>query len=92
MAYFRATIKGNRGETSKEGTKDSGISGHVRGWDSGVEVSGYVDSEGRDCFDVYSTGGSNGSASRKLVGSIIGGEWVSIEKAPHLLLYGRENA
>lgn len=65
MAHFYSEIQGNRGMTSRMGTKNSGIWGHIRGWDVGVEVVGGVDSEGNDVFTVYATGGSNGRESNK---------------------------
>lgn len=70
MAHFYSEIQGNRGMTSRIGTKNSGIWGHIRGWNTGVEVSGYVDKEGRDVFKVYATGGSSGYFTSKLVAVI----------------------
>ena len=58
MSNFYAEIKGNRGPTSRGGSKQSGIWGHIRGWNLGIKVYGYVDENGKDCFTVYKTGGS----------------------------------
>ena len=48
------------------------ISAHVRGWDTGVEVRAFVDSDGRDSFLVYRTGGSNAASSPLLVAQVTG--------------------
>jgi hypothetical protein len=51
------------------GSKSSGISAHVRGWDVGVQVDGYVNCE-VDTFGIYATGGSNGSSPRQFLGTV----------------------
>ena len=61
MSRFYASIKGSRGEATRQGGEKSGILGHIRGWDFGVEVVGYVNSKGQDEFSINLTGGSNGS-------------------------------
>lgn len=68
MAHFYSEIKGNRGEATRVGTKKSGIRGHVRGWDVGVAVYGYVNEDGEDEFEVRLTSGSHGSVSSQLLG------------------------
>ena len=59
MSRFYASIQGNRSEATRQGTPNSGIYGHIRGWDVGVEVEGAV-INGNDVFHIYATGGSNG--------------------------------
>jgi hypothetical protein len=54
---------------------NAGISGHIRGWNSGIKVVGYIDSKDRDCFAVYVTSGSNGGENDKMVGILVGKEW-----------------
>lgn len=66
MAHFYAEIQGNRGEATRMGTPDSGIGGHIRGWQVGVRVSGAVQ-DGQDRFYVYKTGGSGGGARDELI-------------------------
>lgn len=61
MAHFYASIQGNRGESTRTGSKNSGIRGHIRGWSLGVKVYGSVDDNGNDTFTVELTSGSNGS-------------------------------
>ena len=38
MAHFYATVQGNRGETSRTGSKNSGITAKAYGWDLGGTV------------------------------------------------------
>lgn len=70
MSRFYASIQGNRSERTCQGTESSGIRGHIRGWEVGVEVDGIV-SDGRDTFHVYTTGGSNGRHGRRFAGTIM---------------------
>jgi len=59
MAQFYASIQGNRGSASRLGTKQSGISGHIRGWNVGAQVE--INHEnGKDVVRVYATNGSAG--------------------------------
>lgn len=71
MAHFYGNIQGNRGEATRMGTKQSGIEAHIRGWNNGVRVEGFVNAEGKDCFHIFATGGSHGGAT-KLIASIEG--------------------
>lgn len=57
MAQFRATIEGQRGEASRLGSKASGITARINGWNGGVRVEA-AHRDGKDYFDVYATGGS----------------------------------
>lgn len=66
MAQFYASIQGSRGEATRMGTKGSGITGHIRGWDVGARVQvSHVN--GQDVVRVYRTGGSNGSIIPDLI-------------------------
>ncbi len=38
MSRFYADIQGNRGRATRCGSKGSGISGHIRGWNTGCRV------------------------------------------------------
>lgn len=64
MAHFRATIQGHRGEASRLGTKSSGLTASINGWDIGANVttsySTHLDS---DTVRISFTGGSNSSTS-----------------------------
>jgi len=60
MSHFYASIQGNRQAATKQGTKQSGIQGHVRGWSIGGRVNCFHDeATGRDLVLVTITGGSN---------------------------------
>lgn len=59
MARFYGSIQGNRGEATRCGSKESGITGHIRGWDVGVEVE-CKHRYGMDEAHIFATGGSNG--------------------------------
>ncbi len=75
MAQFRATIQGNRKEASRLGTKDSGITATIDGWDDGVLV--VVDHiDGKDVFQIYSSGGTNGQDTGGLIATIKDGRIV----------------
>lgn len=64
MAHFYAEIQGNRGTVTRMGTKSSGLTCHIRGWDIGARVDMDVNPEtGEDRVTVYRTAGSKYSGS-----------------------------
>lgn len=69
MAHFYASIKGSRGEATRIGTKNSGIQGHIRGWNIGAKVHCSVDKNGDDTVDIYLTSGSSGHKMSKHIGT-----------------------
>lgn len=69
MARFYGSMSGNRGEATRMGTTDSGMTAHVRGWSLGVRVDAR-DSTEADSFDVHVTSGSNGGRSDLAVARI----------------------
>lgn len=66
MAHFRGEVRGNRGETSRLGSKYSGIEVIANGWDMGVKVI-MEHEEGIDVARVYKTGGSNNPGQWELI-------------------------
>jgi len=72
MSRFYGSLEG-RAKTiaTRQGTPQSGIRSHTRGWDAGVEVIGRVDEKGKDVFEVYATGGSNRPSHRLLIGKVV---------------------
>ena len=70
MSHFYSDIQGSRGGTTRCGTKNSGISGHIRGWGAGVRVVGNSRGD-NDEFLVYKTGGSNGYGESEYIGKVI---------------------
>lgn len=70
MAHFYADIQGARGEASRCGSKQSGIDGHIRGWNIGARVALRHDSKtGKDKCTIYLTSGSNGNHANIIIGS-----------------------
>jgi hypothetical protein len=66
MAHFYANIRGNRGEATRMGSLESGIHGHIRGWNVGCLVACYVGDDGKDHVRVTLTSGSYGGHDRVL--------------------------
>jgi hypothetical protein len=86
VAHFYGSITGKaRTSASRCGSRDGGIDGHVRGWNSGVRVSGCHE-DGADVFHVYATRGSNGGTGSGFKLGVVreeGGS-VTFEPAPHI--------
>ena len=75
MSHFYASIKGGRGESTRGGTKNSGITGHVRGWNVGARVTvTHNEQTGQDEVTVYKTSGSSGSGSDTIIARFTAGE------------------
>lgn len=73
MAHFRASLQGQRGTTSRLGSKASGLDVRVNGWNRGIRVTARYDATaGEDVFEVLSTGGSNGELFEEEVAVIRG--------------------
>ena len=72
MNHFYAEIQGSHGRATRQGTRNSGINGHIRGWDVGVAVDGSHDSRsGEDVFSVFvTTGSSGGGYGQRLIATI----------------------
>ena len=67
MAQYYADIQGSRGAATRMGTKNSGMGGHIRGWNVGARVwMGYNEETEQDECTVSITGGSNGGRFRDL--------------------------
>lgn len=65
MARFYGDIRGDKGQVTRMGHKT--ISGHIRGWDTGVFVHCGISDKGDDECLVYATGGSNKAKGEKLI-------------------------
>ena len=67
MARFRGTLKGARGQASRLGSGKSGLAVEANGWKVGVSVYAHENNvDGSDLFDIYLSGGSNGSDIRAI--------------------------
>lgn len=65
MSHFYGQVQGDRGAVSRRGTKNSGITAHVCGWDVGCRVTVSWDARHQcDVVEVHRTGGTNSSANR----------------------------
>lgn len=69
MSRFYGSISGSRGEASRTGTPQSGLGGHIRGWNIGCRVEIFADIEDNDRCNIYITGGSNNSGTKLSLGS-----------------------
>lgn len=69
MSRFYASIQGSRGEATRVGTKNSGLSGHIRGWNVGCRVHLSTNDKDEDVCTVILTGGSNGSKREVQLGT-----------------------
>ena len=67
MSQFYADIQGSRGPATRQGGKESGIRGHIRGWDIGVRVEGTHGTV--DAFHIHLTPGSNGNGGEVFLGT-----------------------
>ena len=54
--------RGSRGTVTKQGTKEYGLSAHIRGYNIGVRIYCY-NLDGKDIIAIYKTTGSNGDES-----------------------------
>ena len=79
MAQFKADIQGSRGSVSRLGGKTSGITGHIRGWESGIRIEGHNDEDLGDIFMIYQTSGSGFKSKDILIGKLISGSFQSME-------------
>ena len=69
MAQYYADIQGNRGQATRMGTKQSGMDGHIRGWNIGCRVwMRYNKETGQDEYTIDLTAGSNDAATSRRIG------------------------
>ena len=71
MSRFYASISGQAKTVATRGSGHSDIHGHIRGWNVGIRIYGYVNVDGKDEFAVYLTGGSHGRKIEKVIGIFI---------------------
>ena len=78
MSRFYGDLKGSRGEATRQGTPNSGIEGHLRGWNTGARVIVDTSPEnGKDRVRVFRTGGSSAQSPIELIA-----EWTDGDRAP----------
>lgn len=54
MSHFYATIKGNKGEASRCGSKDSGIVSYTASWEGAVRTTLYYNEQAKRDYAVVS--------------------------------------
>ena len=71
MAHFYGEIRGQaKTIATRRGSKTSGLSGHLRGWNIGVRVElEYKEGIG-DVINIYHTSGSNGGEKDVLIATL----------------------
>lgn len=84
MAQFRGTIKGQRGEASRLGSRSTGLVTTCNGWNIGVKVEAEArgkTAEARDVMRVLVTGGSNAAFGSRHIATIheVNGEENAVE-------------
>ena len=81
MAHFYGTVQGNRGETSRCGSKSSGLVASANGWNIGgtIQVE-YNDKLQTDVVYFYRNKGSSSRGHDTLIAAyaIIDDDWVCI--------------
>jgi hypothetical protein len=75
LARFYGTVEGVRANdtfsttASRQGA--AGIWAHIRGWDTGIEVRGHINTDtGEDEFEVWTTGGSHNGGNKRMIGTL----------------------
>jgi len=70
MARFYGEIYGQaKTPATRIGGAISGLSGHLRGWDVGVEIWCHTVND-EDIIEVWETGGSNSPSTRKKIATL----------------------
>ena len=86
MSRFYGSVKGNRGEATRGGSKYSGYTSYCAGWGGGIEVRLWYDPEvGKDHYTVCQVAhcgkGIEREIARGIVGESLGSSWVSPRQA-----------
>lgn len=71
MSALYGSLKGDRAKTEATRLGIKNISGHIRGWDVGINVLGIKREDGTVKLDVYLTGGSNGNSAEIYLGEAV---------------------
>tara|TARA_R110000868_G_scaffold373247_1_gene637173 strand:+ start:328 stop:567 length:240 start_codon:yes stop_codon:yes gene_type:complete len=72
MAHFYGTLQGAGKEVTRRGHADLSVT--AAGWGGAVKVELFVDSEGRDCYNVRQIKWQGVGVDRVLVAGVIGEE------------------
>ena len=72
MSHFYGTTKGNRGEATRTGSKQSGMETYCASWQGAIRCFAYVDKEGNDCVRVEKTTWRGEGENKILYEGVIG--------------------
>lgn len=72
MSHFYGVLNGSRGETTRAGTKRSGLSVTAASWRGAIRVELFLDQNGDDCFRVLQTPWHGEGISELLAEGVIG--------------------
>lgn len=67
---FASTSAAESAATTNSRYGSNHVTAHCRGWDVGVYVHAYIDDNGNDQFDIWTTGGSNDTQTKKLIATV----------------------
>ena len=72
MSHFYGALDGDHGQTTRRGTKKSGLSTIAASWKGCITTRVYIDQQGRDCFLVYQDTWFGKGVKQDIVRGIIG--------------------
>ena len=79
MSHFYGSVKGNRGEATRGGSKYSGYTSYCAGWGGGIEVRLWHDPEvGKDHYKVCQVAHCGKGIEREIARGIVGEEFILI--------------
>lgn len=74
MSHFYGTLQGNRGEVTRTGSKNSGITAYSASWNGAIRVHVYADKDGNDCYRIDQTTWQGHGVNRPIAEGKIGEE------------------
>jgi len=77
MSHFYGSVKGNRGEATRGGSKNSGYKSYAAGWGGGIEVRLWHDPDGgKDHYTVCQVSHCGKGIEREIARGIVGESFV----------------
>jgi hypothetical protein len=77
MSHFYGSVKGNRGEATRGGSKRSGYTSYCAGWGGGIEVRLWHDPDGgKDHYTVCQVPHHGKGIEREIARGIVGEEFI----------------
>lgn len=72
MSHFYGSLHGSRGEATRCGTKNSGLTTTAASWSGAVQTRLYQNSDGEDCYVVELTPWRGAGVSQVLARGLVG--------------------